>query len=71
MCVKEYGIGLGAVFSPAGGGPPATLLAVTKIKADGGLASGALELPSAGTLRVTFDNTYRCRPAGPAPWAVE
>ena len=74
VVVEDFGIAMSAAFlpdldAPADGGPrhpdrpprygPAEqVMAPTKIKAAGGLATGTLALPGAGLLQVTFDNSY-------------
>mmetsp|Transcript_12151 Transcript_12151/g.30451 ORF Transcript_12151/g.30451 Transcript_12151/m.30451 type:complete len:433 (-) Transcript_12151:84-1382(-) len=58
VLVQDFGVGMSAVLVPSSGGAPIKVIQDCKVKADGGLAEGVVELPVKGTLQVTFDNTY-------------
>mmetsp|Transcript_19339 Transcript_19339/g.44539 ORF Transcript_19339/g.44539 Transcript_19339/m.44539 type:complete len:421 (-) Transcript_19339:465-1727(-) len=58
VLVQDFGVGMSAELHPTEGGPHIKVIPDCKVKADGGLAEGVVQLQKKGTLIVTFDNTY-------------
>ena len=58
VLIAGYGLGVGATMSVGETKEEEEVLPMRKIKADEGLVSGTFDVKSAGTLKITFDNTY-------------
>lgn len=53
VIVKDFGVGMKAILVPEDGSPSIEVIPEMKVKSDGGLTEGYVELPQKGRLEVS------------------